>query len=350
MSTSISPRVRPLNLMPRFLPLEEGIGAAQFECMKRVPAWHILECALADGVLEPGGHVAETTSGTFGLGLAEACRALGLSCSLVTDPAMDDALRHRIESLGAVVHVVSTPAAGGNYQRARMARLDALVRSLPGTFVPRQYHNHANHEAYGPVAAWIIEHMGMVDWLVAAVGSGGSSRGLAGYLRKVHPGLRVAGVDTHGSVLFGQPDGKRLLRGLGNSIHPANVQHSAFDRVVWTSAGLAFHAARALHREHLVFAGPTSGAVYLTARWLAATQPGSRVAAVFPDTGHRYATTVFDPAWIASQGLTLDGPFPSAPVEASTPLSLHPDWAWFPWGRRTFEEVTGAPWSPEEEG
>jgi cysteine synthase len=344
--TATVPCTRAFNLLPDVIPLQADLHAAFFECLKRVPAWHMLARAAQEGFLLPGGHVAETTSGTFGLGLAEACRAGGYACTLVSDPALDDGLRHRIESLGATVEVVDRPAPGGNFQQARLARLAEVVVERPGTFVPHQYDNLWNAESYAPVAAHLTERVGPIDWLVAPVGSGGSSHGLSVYLRIVNPGLRVVGVDTHGSVLFGQPEDKRVLRGLGNSVHPANVLHTAFDGVQCLWGRVAYPATRRLHAEHRIFAGPTSGASFRVAEWIATQHLGQTVVAVFPDAGHRYATTIYSPHWIAENGLEV-GEAPADPTEATTPLDLDPDWAWLRWGRRTFQEVTGRPWRPE---
>ncbi len=40
------------------------------------------------------------------------------------------------------------------------------------------------------------------------------------------PHLQIVSVDTHRSILFGHPVGKRILRGLGNSVLPVNVRHN----------------------------------------------------------------------------------------------------------------------------
>ena len=83
--------------------------------------------------------------------------------------------------------------------------------------------------------------------------------GTSSFLRMVFPGLTAIGVDTHGSVLFGLPDeGKRLLRGLGNSVMPPNLDHRAFDEVHWVTGPEGFLGTRELHRGHAVFAGPSN--------------------------------------------------------------------------------------------
>ena len=61
-------------------------------------------------------------------------------------------------------------------------------------------------------------------------------------LAKALGATKLVGVDTFNSILFGLPVGKRLLRGLGNSLMPQNVDHKAYDVIHWVSAEVAFLA------------------------------------------------------------------------------------------------------------
>jgi len=73
-------------------------------------------------------------------------------------------------------------------------------------------------------------------------------------------------VDTHRSMLFGQPVGKRMLRGLGTSVLPGNVRRELIDEIHWVGAHPAYQSAHALFRENGLFMGPTSGAAALVGR------------------------------------------------------------------------------------
>ncbi|HET7462103.1 MAG TPA: pyridoxal-phosphate dependent enzyme, partial [Longimicrobium sp.] len=292
------------------------------------------------GDLRPGGLIAETTSGTFGLALAMVARLGGHRLTLVSDPAIDAALRRRLEDLGATVHIVREPGPTGGFQQARLAVLERVLAGNPGSFCPRQYSNPHHPGSYAPCAEQLAHAAGAIDCLIGTVGSGGSMCGISSYLRLVCPELTTIGVDTHGSVLFGQTDagGGRLLRGLGNSLMPPNVDHAAFDLVHWVGAAEAFRATRQLHRDHALFMGPTSGAAYLVADWWARENPDRLGAVIFPDEGYRYQDTVYDDAWLAAQGLSLDA-LPREPVEWERPHDGDDPWAFFRWGRRPFAEV-----------
>jgi cysteine synthase len=326
--------------LPRLVWLRPNLIGLAFPLMKLLPARFIVRKALEAGELRPGGLIAETTSGTFGLSLAMVARLRGHPLTLVSDPAIDAPLRRRLEDLGATVQVVREPGPTGGFQQARLEVLEQVLAAHPGSFCPRQYSNPNNPESYAPCAELLAYAAGGVDCLVGTVGSGGSMCGISSYLRLLSPELTVVGVDTHRSVIFGQSDagGGRLLRGLGNSLMPPNVDHAAFDLVHWVGAAEAFHATRRLHREHALFMGPTSGAAYLVADWWARENPDGLAAVVLPDEGYRYQDTVYDDAWLDARGVRLDA-LPREPVEWDRPHDGDDPWACFRWDRRAFREV-----------
>lgn len=326
--------------LPRVVRLEGRLYAACFQLMKLLPARHILARAREEGAVGPGSVVIETTSGTFGLALAMICALDGYRLVLVSDPAIDAPLRRRLEDLGARVEMVTEPAAVGGFQRARLDRMAEVQAEFPGHFCPSQYANPLNPGSYAALADHLGETVGRVDCLVGTVGSGGSMCGAAAGLRRSNPDLRVVGVDTHGSVLFGQPDSKRLLRGLGNSLMPQNLDHTAFDEVHWVTAAEAFRATRALHRSSALFMGGTSGAAYLAARWEARRDPAANVVVLLPDEGYRYQETIYKDEWLRESGAWLDE-LPAGPETAAEPPKAAGDrWTRMEWGRRSLKEAT----------
>jgi len=319
---------------PRLARLAPNLFAACFSLMKLLPARFMLERAQATGRLQLGGPIAETTSGTFGLALAMLAAVRGFELTLVSATSLiDETLRRRLELLGAIVDVIDDPE-GSGVQRERLERLNAILQDRPETLWPRQYDNPDNRLAYGRLAEWIIREIGRVDCLVGCVGSGGSLCGTGGFLREVYPDLTLIAVDTHRSVLFGHAPGRRLLRGLGNSIMPSNLCHEMIDEVHWVGALSAFATVRQLHREHALFMGPTSGAAALVAAWYARNNPDAVTVVILPDEGHRYQNTVYDDEWLAALA-GWPAETPDRPVTLGR-IEPHEEGAWtcLDWGRR----------------
>ncbi len=324
--------------LPRLFRLAPNLFAASFHLMKLLPARYMLDQAERDGRLQPGGTICETTSGTFGLALAMLAAVRGYRLILVSDPAIDEKLRSRLQELGATVDIVEKPGELGGFQQARLDRLAKAISENPGCFCPSQYTNEDNRRAYGAVSEWIASRLGTIDCLVGTVGSGGSMSGTAHFLRYLNPDLNVIGVDTPNSVIFGQQDGKRLLRGLGNSLMPRNVDHTQFDDVHWVDAPAAFLATRKLHQRHGLFQGGTSGAAWLVADWWAKRNPGKTVVTFFPDEGHRYVDTIYNDGWLKSLP-NWTGSLPEEPVGVDRPEDGCSEWSYFHWRRRSYDDV-----------
>ncbi|WP_442906138.1 PLP-dependent cysteine synthase family protein [Kitasatospora sp. NBC_00458] len=288
---------------PGFWAKLEGLSAGG---MKARSAVAMLRGAHARGELRPGATVVESTSGTMGIGLAFAGQALGHPVVLVGDTELETSMRQLLRAYGARLELVDRPARRGGWQAARLGRLHEVLDRLPGAYWPDQYNNPDNAAGYLAMAQEITADLDHLDVLVCSVGTGGHSAGLAGELRRRWPRLRIIGVDSVGSTIFGQPARPRLMRGLGSSIHPRNVAHQAFDEVHWVGPAEAVDTCRRLARGAFVSGGWSTGAVALVAAWAARVHPGAAVATVFPDGPHRYLGTVYDDAFCRRNGLDAD--------------------------------------------
>ncbi|MEO3809203.1 PLP-dependent cysteine synthase family protein [Sphaerisporangium sp. B11E5] len=279
--------------------------------IKDRPAQYMIEQARLRGDLAPGRPVIESTSGTFGLGLALAGILYRHPVILVSDPGMEPLMDRLLRAYGARIELVDAPHRTGGWQAARCARVRELLKRHPGAYCPDQYNNPDNVTAYEGLAVELAAQLGRIDVLVCSVGTGGHSAGVFTVLRHLCPGVRLVGVDTIGSTIFGQPARTRLMRGLGSSIYPGNVAYDAFSEVHWVAPGEAIWSSRRLAKANFATGGWSVGAVALVASWVARTEPsGTRIAAVFPDGPERYFDTVFNDAYCAKSGLLDTKPEP----------------------------------------
>ncbi|OBK49006.1 pyridoxal-5'-phosphate-dependent protein subunit beta [Mycobacterium kubicae] len=297
---------------------------AKLECfnpggMKDRPALHMVERARARGDLRPGARIVESTSGTLGLGLALAGVVYHHPVTLVTDPGMEPIIQRMLTAYGTQIDVVTEPHPVGGWQKARTDRVAELLAADPHAWNPDQYNNPDNVDGYESLALELIEQLGHIDVLVCSVGTGGHSAGVARVLRRFNPDLKLIGVDTVGSTIFGQPAAPRLMRGLGSSIYPGNVDYAAFNEVHWVAPAEAVWACRALAATHFTSGGWSVGAVALVAGWAAHTMPAdTTIAAVFPDGPQRYFDTIYNDDYCREHDL-LDHNPPLEPAVVSDP-------------------------------
>ena len=294
----------------------EGFNAGG---IKDRPAMHMVERARARGELPPGARIIESSSGTLGLGLALAGMVYQHPVTIVTDPGLEPIVARMLAAYGVQVEQVSEPHPEGGWQQARCERVAQLLAEHPGSWHPDQYNNPDNVGAYRSLARELQDQLGRVDVLVCSVGTGGHSAGVARVLRESNPAMELIGVDTVRSTIFGQPAGPRLMRGLGSSIYPGNVDYPAFNEVHWVAPAEAVWASRALAETHYATGGWSVGAVALVAGWAARAYPtGTTIAAIFPDGPQRYFDTVFNDDYCRRHGL-LGGEPPTEPLTIIDP-------------------------------
>lgn len=289
--------------------------------MKDRPAMHMVERGRARGDLLPGARIVESTSGTLGLGLALAGNVYRHPVTLVTDPGMEPIIQRMLSAYGAEVDLVTEAHPEGGWQQARRDRVQEILSADPYAWYPDQYNNPDNVDAYEGMGFELHTQLGSIDVLVCSVGTGGHSAGVARVLRRFNPHLRLVGVDTVGSTIFGQPAGTRLMRGLGSSIYPENVDYDAFHEVHWVAPSDAVWACRRLAATHYVSGGWSVGAVALVASWTARNYPaGTTIAAIFPDGPQRYFDTIYNDDYCRRHGLLAQEP-PRDPEVIDHPTS-----------------------------
>jgi len=325
-------------ITPKLIQVLPNLVITLFELMKLIPAKYTILNALKKNKIDPNCPIVETSSGTYALGMGIVCAELEIPFFIVSDPVIDKELMNRLKDLGGKVQIIASKSDNLNVQTLRLEYLNGYLLKNRGTFWPSQYNNPENRIAYSNFANYLLSNIGSNFTLVGTVGSGGSTCGTIEVLRKVNNNIKLIGVDTFGSILFGLPKKERKLRGLGNSIFPQNLIHEYFDQVHWVTAECAFNNTRKLHSSKGLFCGPTTGAAYHVAKWFAANNINEMVVLISPDQGYRYMSTVYNDNWLKVNKMNLSIDF-SKPNRVLKLTEVKEPWSYFDWGRRTYKEV-----------
>lgn len=291
---------------------------------KARPAASMLEAALASGELERGGTVVESSSGNMGVGLAQACAALGLRMICVVDERANEANLRHMRALGAEVRVVAEPdPVSGDLLAARLHLVAKLVERIPGAWWPNQYANPANPEAHLEGTMREIDSAldGRLDYLFVATSTAGTLAGCGEYLRREGRATRLIAVDAVGSVLFGGSRSRRCLPGMGAGVETELSRVAHCGRLVRIRDIDCVVGCRRLARREGILAGASSGGVLAAIDALAPRlAPGARAAAILADGGEGYLHSVYEDGWVERElGYSpaeldrLVGPAPSPP-------------------------------------
>jgi cysteine synthase A len=178
---------------------------------------------------------------------------------------------------------------------AAMEEADRISTST-GAFYPNQFENPANpaihYQTTGPELWDQME--GRIDTFVYGSGTGGTISGVGRFLKERDPRIQVVAVEpARSAVISGCERGAHQFQGMGPGFVPGNLDRSVLDDVVQVWEEDAFPLGRRLAAEEGIFVGMSSGGIAHVALDIARKLgPGKRVAAISPDSGARYLSTV----------------------------------------------------------
>ncbi len=274
-------------------------------CKVRMAREMIL-AAERSGTLKPGGHIVEPTSGNTGLGLAFVAIERGYKFTAIVDRhASPDKLR-TMQAMG--VNLVVVEGSNDRPSTVERRRRAAEISEATGAFWPDQHHNPNNNAGYVNLASELLADLeGDVDYLVGAVGTGGTLCGTVKELRRRGSHVTSIGVEPTGSIIFGGPGGRYYQTGAGApagfTVGP-NVDHSLIDEGITIDDVDAFTTARVVARRTGILVGGTAGAaIYLALKRLVLVEPHSVMVVLVCDAGEKYLNSIYNEDWLHKRNL-----------------------------------------------
>ncbi len=314
----------------------EILGKAEFLnpglSVKDRAALSIVRDAEARGLIRPGGTIVEGTAGNTGIGLALVASVRGYRTLIVIPVTQSEEKKQTLRLAGArLVEVPAVPFANpNNYVHVARRLAETLAATRPeGAFFADQFDNVANRQAHvegtGP-EIW-DQTGGRVDGFVCAAGTGGTLAGTAEALRARNPQVRIALSDPEGSALYAhyttgtlKAEGSSITEGIGQGRITQNLAGFTPDRAFRIPDPEALAIVFGLMREEGLSLGGSSGINVAGAIRLARELgPGHTVVTILCDGAARYASKLFNPAFLTERGLPV-------PNWLTEPESALPDW------------------------
>ena len=258
-------------------------------------ALYMLKDAEEKGLLHKDSVIIEPTSGNTGIGLAAIAAEKGYRTIIVMPDSMSVERRNILKAYGA--QVVLTEGAKG--MKGAIAKANELAEEIPESFIPGQFTNSMNPAAHYRTTGPEIyrDTDGVVDFLVAGVGTGGTISGAGKYLKEQNPNIKVIAVEPKDSPVLSEGHaGSHKLQGIGAGFVPYTLDLSVVDEVIPVTTEQAYDAMRLLAIEDGALVGISSGAAMYAAEVIAARSQnrGKTIVVIFPDNGEKYLS---EPVW-----------------------------------------------------
>ena len=305
----------------------EIYGKAEFlnpgQSIKDRAALWIIRDHEKNGRLKPGGTIVEGTAGNTGIGLAMVANALGYKCVIVIPRTQAQEKKDAIRQLGAeLIEVDAVPYANPN----NYVRYSGTLAQELGAVWANQFDNVANRQAHidgtGPEVMKALD--GKLDAFICAVGSGGTLGGMSLYLKSQNPDVQIGLADPFGAALYSyyttgelKSEGTSITEGIGQGRITANLEGIHVDRSYQVSDEEWLPVLYDMIQTEGLCLGTSSALNVVGAMKMAKDLgPGKTIVTVLCDYGNRYASKIFNPAFLKDKGLPTPPWFPDTGAAA----------------------------------
>jgi len=292
----------------------EILGKAEFlnpgGSVKDRAALYMILDAEKRGALKPGGTLVEGTAGNTGIGLALVGNARGYKTVIVIPETQSREKKDMLRLCGAELREVpAVPYKDPN----NYVHVSERVAKEMGAFWANQWDNTANREGHiqstGP-EIW-EQTGGKVDGFTCAIGTDGTLAGVSTFLKGKNKGIRTAAADPEGAAMYEwikhkqlKSEGSSVTEGIGLGRVTRNIEGAPIDDAYRIPDAEALPLLFSLFKDEGLCLGGSSGINVAGAIRLARDLgPGHTVVTILADSGTRYQSKLFNPAFLKSKGL-----------------------------------------------
>jgi len=262
------------------------------------------------GALEPGGLIVEGTAGNTGIGLALVGNARGYRTLIVIPDTQSREKKDMLRLCGAELREV--PAVPYKDKNNYVHVSERLAKEL-GAFWANQWDNTANRDGhYRSTGPEIWEQTaGRIDGFTCAIGTGGTLAGVSKFLKEKNPLVKIAAADPLGASMYHwfkhgelKAEGSSITEGIGLGRVTQNVAGAVVDDAYQIPDSEALPVIFDLLKHEGLCLGGSSGINVAGAIRLARDLgPGHTVVTILADSGTRYQSKLFNPAFLKEKGL-----------------------------------------------
>jgi cysteine synthase A len=270
------------------------------------------------GVIERGGLIVEGTAGNTGIGLVLVGKSRGYRTLILMPNTQSQEKKDALRLCGAELREV--PAVPykdpNNYVHIAARTAKELEATEPhGVLYANQWDNLANREGHiastGP-EIW-RQTDGTVDAFICAVGTGGTLAGVSAYLKQKNRSIVTAAADPMGAAIYSwiktgelKSQGSSISEGIGQGRVTGNLEGAQIDDAFQIPDTEMLPVLYDLFQNEGLLLGGSSGINVAGAIRLAQQLgPGKTIVTVLADSGQRYQSKLYNPAFLRAKDLPV---------------------------------------------
>ena len=270
------------------------------------------------GVLSPGGLIVEGTAGNTGIGLALVGNARGYRTLIVIPETQSQEKKDMLRLCGAeLMEVPALPYKNpDNYVHvSERVAADKAKTEPNGALWANQWDNTANRNGHykstGP-EIW-SQTDGTIDGFTCAIGTGGTLAGISTFLKEENKDIVTAVSDPMGAAMYNyfkhgelKSEGGSITEGIGQGRITKNIEGAPIDDAYQIPDSEAVQICFDLLKYEGLCLGGSSGINVAGAiRMAKELGPGKTIVTILCDSGTRYMSKLFNPAFLREKDLPV---------------------------------------------
>lgn len=233
-----------------------------FGSVKDRIAWGMIKDDIND-IQKKNQTLIEASSGNTAKALQGIASTYGLTLKVLTNRVKVPEVKDILELLGTDIEEFPglSECPDPTTPNDVFSTIQKLVEANPDRyFHPSQYTNQKNIDThYQTTGKEIYEDIGKVDYLFGGLGTTGSTRGTALYLKEKNPELKTMG------IVASKTDFIPGIRSISEMWDVGLFDKEFYEEIMTVESSDAIEATMELIKRYGVLAGPTSGAAYFAA-------------------------------------------------------------------------------------
>ncbi|WP_196941433.1 PLP-dependent cysteine synthase family protein [Sphingobacterium pedocola] len=278
------------------------------------PALFMIEEAIRNGKIKPGGTFVEASSGNTGYGLAMIAREMGYTSKIFVSKSCSLEKVEILKSVGAEVEICDNSNGLHDFYSTQF-KAQSYAANNTNSYFTNQYYNSSNIKAhYRTTAPEIWNQMkGEVTHFIAGIGTGGTISGVGRFFKEKNINVKIWGVEPIGSILSHflahgtLPEEYKTLEpieGIGRTFIPGSLDINSVDKIFQIGILDSESAAQEYKNKTGFLAGFSSAAIIATLKKHIndlALKPTDSIVLLFPDHGSRYLSKLYSKSNIVNE-------------------------------------------------